>query len=301
MTEPGARVSAAVEGALGEVAANGFAVVPLARAWGEPPEALRDAAAASPFTFAARLLGAQPLLVERQPIRPVDGGRSFASTRADTPLHTDSQIFLGAPAAVQVLLCVKQAPRGGESLLVDGARLLVRLSREEPELAAALFDVDRVQRFYFGDVAGPTVARRGGHLAWTVAPGALGAADPVGASLARSLAREPLVTHRLEPGEALVASNHRMLHGRRPFDGDRELVRLLVWLEEPLPADPAHVARAREVAPRPSPLTLTRLRAVLAILRGVPPAKVAADARVDEATLYAWREAFTRGGVAGLE
>jgi transposase-like protein len=42
------------------------------------------------------------------------------------------------------------------------------------------------------------------------------------------------------------------------------------------------------------------VRAVLAILRGVPPAKVASDAGVDEATLYAWREAFMRGGWPAL-
>ena len=41
-------------------------------------------------------------------------------------------------------------------------------------------------------------------------------------------------------------------------------------------------------------------RAVLAILRGVPPAKVAADASVDEATLYAWREAFMMAGAQAL-
>ena len=47
-------------------------------------------------------------------------------------------------------------------------------------------------------------------------------------------------------------------------------------------------------------MTLSRVRAVLAILRGVPPAKVAADAYVDEATLYAWREAFMKAGAQAL-
>jgi Homeodomain-like domain len=97
-----------------------------------------------------------------------------------------------------------------------------------------------------------------------------------------------------------VASNHRMLHGRRPFEGERELVRLLVWLEEPLFAEPRHVARAREASPRLAASALPKLRAVLAILRGAPPAKIASDARIDEPTLYAWRDAFLRGGLAGL-
>ena len=216
---------------LERVSSVGAVAVPLASAWSTSAESLRDAAAASPFALAARLLGVTPLLVERQPIRPIEGGRSFASSRALTPLHTDSQMFMGAPAAVQVLVCVKQAPRGGESLLVDGARLLARLEHDAPALASALFEVERTQRFYFGEVIGPTVARRGGHLTWTVAPGHLGAADDVGRALALEAAREPLTAHVLRPGEALVASNHRMLHGRSPFDGERELVRLLVWLE----------------------------------------------------------------------
>lgn len=259
-----------------------------------------DPSLASPFAYAEKLLGIAPLMVERQPIRPVEGGRSFASSRVDTPLHTDSQSFAGAPAALQILVCLRAAPSGGESLFVDGARLLARLERDDPSLTSALFEVDRVQRFYFGEMRSPTVALHAGHFAWTVAPGHLGAADEVGARLARELAREPTIEHALRPGEALVASNHRMLHGRRPFEGARELVRLLVWLEEPLAADARHVARAKRVSPAIAPVASAKLRAVLAILRGVPPAKTAADARVDEATLYAWRDAFVRGGLPAL-
>ena len=281
---------------LADVAEKGFAIVRL----DGPPRALRESASASPFTFAERLLGVPPLFVERQPIRPVDGGRSFASTRVDTPLHTDSQMVLGVPAAIQVLICIDPAPRGGESLLLDTAPLLARLERDDPSLVKDLFEVDRHQRFYFHDVSGPTIALRGGHLAWSVAPGRLGEEDDVGRRLGRVLARERLFEHTLRAGEALVASNHRVLHGRRPFEGERELVRLLVWLEEPLPADPRHVARARELAPRPPAATVKKLRAVLAILRGAPPAKTAHDAGVDEPTLYAWRDAFVRGGLTGL-
>ena len=277
---------------LEHVSREGFAILPLAEAWASTPGALRESAA-----LVARLLGVAPLLVERQPIRPVAEGRSFASTRRDTPLHTDSQMFLGVPAAIQILICVQAAPRGGESVLVDGARVLARLAQEDPALAAALFAEERRQRFYFGDVDGPTVALRGGHLVWTYAPHG---EDAIGAALAAALTRDTPIMHRLADGEALVASNHRMLHGRHPFEGDRELVRLLVWLAQPLAADPAHVARARTVTAAPSADVQRRLRAVLAILRGVPPAKTASDAQVSEATLYGWRDAFMRGGLASL-
>ena len=282
---------------LEHVSREGFAIVSLAEAWASAPAALRESAAAAPFTFVTRGLGVEPLLVERQPIRPMADGRSFASTRRDTPLHTDSQMFLGVPAAIQILICVRAAARGGESVLVDGARLLARLEHEDQALAAALFAEDRRQRFYFGDVDGPTVALRGGHLAWTYAPHG---EDAIGVALGAALVRETPTVHRLAEGEALVASNHRMLHGRYPFEGDRELVRLLVWLEQPLAADPEHLARARTLTAAPPSEVVLRLRAVLAILRGVPPAKVASDARVPEATLYAWRDAFMRGGVSAL-
>lgn len=289
---------------LQRVSSSGAVVVPLDRAWSMAPELLRDLAAQSPFGVATRLLGVEPLLVERQPIRAVPGGRSFASTAALTPLHTDSQMFLGVPAAIQILICICPAPRGGESVFVDGASLVARLEREDPGLAGEIFEVDRAQRFYFGDVAGPTLARRGGHLTWTVAPGHLGAEDDVGRRLQAAMTRERALVHTLRSGEALVASNHRMLHGRQPFESgegahaqERELVRLLVWLERPLAADARHLARAKELSPPLDPLVSGRLRAVLAILRGVPPAKVANDAGVSEPVLYGWRDAFVRGGL----
>ena len=283
------------------VASDGAAIVPLAKAWSTTPELLREAAAASPFAFATRLLGAAPLYVERQPIRPIDGGRSFASGRGTTPLHTDSQMFLGMPAAIQILICVKPAPSGGESVLLDGSQLLMRLEQREPALATALFEVERRQRFYFGEVTGPTIALRGGHLTWTCAPlGADPGADRIADALAGAASCERELVHALRPGEALVASNHRMLHGRRPFEGERELVRLLVWLEQPLPAEPRHVARAKTLSAAPSAMTLARLRAVLALLRGVPPAKVATEAGVTEAVLYGWRDAFMSAGAVAL-
>lgn len=290
----------ASDGAGGELAERGFAVWRVAE--GEDgARALRDACLASPSAVAERLLGVAPLHVECQPIRPLPAGRSIASGRALAPLHTDSQSFLGAPAAVQILVCVRPAPRGGESVLVDGTRLLVRLERDAPALARALFEVERKQPFYFGEVVGPTIARRRGHLTWTVAPGALGASCAVGQALLAELVREEPIVIRLEAGDALVASNCRMLHGRWAFDGPRELVRLLVWLAEPLPAEPRHLAAARELSPPLRPDVVTRLRAVLALLRGEPPARVAIGANAPEATIYAWRDAFTSRGLTALE
>lgn len=257
------------------------------------------AASTSPWELVEALLGMPPLLVERQPIRPVPGGRSIASTRDVAPFHTDSQMLLGIPAAVQILVCVKPAARGGESTLVDGDAVVARLDRDAPDLARAAFEVDRVQRFYFGDVSGPTIALRGGQLAWSLAPRAE-PGDAVGAALVRAVTTHDRIEIALGASEALVASNHRMLHGRRSFEGDRELVRLLVWLESDAWSARVGRARAKEVAPPLAADVAFRLRTVLGLVRGAPPAKVARDAAVPEATLYEWRDRFVRGGITAL-
>lgn len=257
------------------------------------------AASTSPWELAEALVGAPPILVERQPIRPVAGGRSIASTRDVSPFHTDSQMLLGVPAAVQILVCVKPATRGGESTLVDGDAVIARLDREAPDLARAAFEVERVQRFYFGEVRGPTVAIRGGHLAWSLAPRAE-PGDAVGAALVRAVTAHDRTEIALGASEALVASNHRMLHGRRAFEGDRELVRLLVWLEHPSWSARVDPSRAKVAAPPLEPAVVLRLRAVFALVRGVPPAKVARELEVPEATLYEWRDRFVRGGITAL-
>jgi gamma-butyrobetaine dioxygenase len=251
------------------------------------------AASSSPYELAEALLGVAPLMVERQPIKPLPNARSIASSREASPLHTDSQMLFGIPAAVQILVCVRPAERGGESTFVDGDAVIERLERENESLARAAFEVDRVQRFYFGEVRGPTVAMRGGHLAWTLAPRAE-PDDEIGKGLVRAVTSHERIEIRLAAHEALIASNHRMLHGRRSFEGDRELVRLLVWLEQPIFSARVHPLRAKIVAPAIDPDAAKRMRAVFSLIRGIPPAKVARDIGVDESTLYSWRDAMIR-------
>ena len=259
---------------------------------------LADEAMTSPFAAAARVIGEAPLFVERQNIRPMLGGRSIASSRGDAPFHTDSQMILGVPPTVQILVCARDARWGGETILVDAFATLERLAREDAPLFAAAFDEPVSQTFYFGEVRGPIAALRGGHLAVTHAPHAVEGSAP--ARFARELAREAPIELALRDGDVLVASNHRLVHGRRAFDdaSERELVRLLVWLERPLAAPPALVARAREVAGGPPAATaVARVRAVTALLRGAPPARVAADAGLRESELYALRDRFLAGGM----
>ena len=204
-------------------ARQGFAVVrPAAEL--SPEEAAR-----APWLFAERLLGERPRLVERQPIKAIPGGRSFASSAGPAPLHTDSQSFAGTPPAVQVMACVRPADRGGESVLVDAWALLDRIAASDPDLYRLLFEAPRRIPFVFGDVFGPTVALRGGAFVFTQAPVAP-PGDPVAARLAPWIDAAPRIERAVSAGEILVVDNHRMLHGRRPFaDPAREHVRLLVW------------------------------------------------------------------------
>lgn len=235
---------------------QGYAVLPSAREVVEP------------WSYVTELVGTRPEMVERQPIRPLPQGRSFASSQVFTPFHTDSQDYLGAPPAIQVMVCKRAAATGGETRLLDGAALLARLARENPSLHGQLVQTPRTHRFYFGDVHSPTVAMKRGHLVWTHSP--LPPTDAIGEALALELAREPVITIAVRTGETLVVDNHRMLHGREAFDDpSREFTRLLAWM----PADGKR----------------HRIDVVLELLTGVPPAKLAAREGITEAELYAWR------------
>jgi hypothetical protein len=118
-------------------------------AWLRAPE-LVDAAEREPWGAAERLLGARPLLLERQPIRAVPGGRSFSSGRMAAPFHSDSQMFLGVPPHIQVMACQRAAESGGESLYLDTWALLTRLEQHDPELCEELFTTERRFPFVFG-------------------------------------------------------------------------------------------------------------------------------------------------------
>ncbi|APR84348.1 Hypothetical protein A7982_09697 [Minicystis rosea] len=297
-----------------EIAAHGFTIV---RA--DIPELAPSEAARAPWDFAERLLGERPRMVERQPIKAVPGGRSFASSTGPAPLHTDSQMHAGAPPNLQVMACVRAADRGGEHVLVDGWALLDRIRAGDPDLYRALFDVPRRIPFVFGDVFGPTVALRGGFLAITHAP-FLPPGDPIAARLAPWIDAAPRSEPITGPGEILIADNHRMLHGRRGFDGGaREYVRLLVWTSTEIATHPDHRAHAASIATSlathlasaspaarrrlglaPSSPAERRLALVLEMLRGYPPGILAARERIPEPELYRMRDAALAAAAAAL-
>jgi gamma-butyrobetaine dioxygenase len=281
---------------------------------------LAAAAERDPWAVARRLHGEDVRLVEAHPIHPVPHGRSFAATSRVTPLHTDSQSRRGVPPRWQVMLCMRPAAHGGETLLVDTWALLQRIVAEDPALHQALLTQPRRMPFVFRDVVGPTVALRGGGVVFTHSPMAVG--DDVERRLAPWLERTPRIELRVEADEVLVVDNHRMLHGRRAFeDPQRRFLRLLVWTRSPAAAPPRlHAAAAavhdqrvaalqgqpaalREawVGPPPSdPEVERRLQIVLELLRGASPGMLAHRHGVPEPELYHWRDAVLRAAEAAL-
>ncbi|MBK5255333.1 MAG: TauD/TfdA family dioxygenase [Vicinamibacteria bacterium] len=250
-----------------------------------------DEANDDPWGFAARILGERPALVERQPIRPISNGRSFASSMMVTPFHTDSQLALGVPPMFQLMLCVKPAESGGESLFCDTWAVLDAVERADAELYAALFEVDRHQPFLFGDVHGPTVSRRGGHVVFTHSALAV---DRLAVRLAPFLARAPVIEVRPASGDLLVANNHRLLHGRRAFnDPRREFVRLLVYANSPFSVPEPLARHVLDVPAEPPTLRMSDRQTLIAdeMIRGAPPGLLSRREGVPEADLYRWRDA----------
>jgi len=169
--------------------------------------------------------------------------------------HTDGTYFRDPPG-LQILNCVSQAERGGESLVVDALSVVeslraaapatldflartplpwfsydedvrsglpIRLSTHEPVLrfdASGDLDQFRYNEYDRGDLA----------------PGEWYDSTflPHWRALVEQVNAPAHVEHvRLEPGQCLVVDNQRVLHGRTPFDGGvREMVGCYVGRDE---------------------------------------------------------------------
>lgn len=171
--------------------------------------------------------------------------------------HTDSCDVVG-------LLCLRNARRGGDSLLVSSTTIFNEMRRRRPDLAALLFEPVATDRR--GEVpAGmkpyfeiPVFSWHQGHLsalyqrqyvdsaqrfadAPRLSPRMIEALD-----LFDSLAEDPALnlTMRLEPGDMQFVHNHTLLHDRTAFEDwpepERRRHLLRLWLAvpgaRPLPA-----------------------------------------------------------------
>lgn len=174
-----------------------------------------------------------------------------AYTAMGLELHTDLANWR-FPPDYQLLYCVKNSVTGGESVLVDGYRVAEDLRHDDPH-AFELLSTHALD-FRFHDDAcdirasGPTIEldARGAIVRirfnnWLratmqvpqehVAP-LYGALGTFWHRLRQARYRLDL---RLEPGNLITYYNHRILHGRMPFDpgsGERHLQGCYVHLED---------------------------------------------------------------------
>ncbi len=184
-------------------------------------------------------------------VEAVADPNNVAYTPVELRPHTDLPYHQNPPG-IQFLHCITADAPGGESVLVDGFWVADRIGDDDPQAFRVLCDVAIPYRFrdehHDLRFAAPVIGRRpDGTYAEIRFHNALmapldlpaGRIEPTYAALrqfdrvARSEAAA--LTVRLQPGDALVFHNRRVLHGRRAFDpggGRRHLFGLYVDVDE---------------------------------------------------------------------
>jgi hypothetical protein len=254
-----------------------------------------------------RLFGADRGLLRsaRYAVEPEPGRTEVVRSNIEARPHIDDDEFM--PANVQILCCVRPSRRGGESTYVDSWSMLRRIEREDGALFRALFEVPRVFRYVDMNPVRPTFSVRYGNLICSHTPGAM-AHDEIDQRVAAWVDRSPTYEFRAEAGDICVINHQRMMHGRYPFRGPRQFVRLLYWFSNGLPSQPAYLARARRFARKlarhntdgpswarewmqPSERSingLSRVAAVMACLGGQDEAELAHRLGISELDLTRW-------------
>jgi hypothetical protein len=210
-------------------------------------------AALAPDRLLENLLGWTPLATHVNQIKVAPairrGVRPYAVTNDEARFHVDQHPYL--PAALQVLVCVRQASDpGGASMFIDTWKLLDDLAQQRSVLFERLFETPRTIRFHNFMWCSPTFSVRAGNLV-CVHNGFPLETDPVGKAFQQLIERQAPIRFKLETGDLLLSNNHRTLHARTAFsDTSRHLIRILTWLRRPLVAPVPYVRRAIEVAVR---------------------------------------------------
>lgn len=169
----------------------------------------------------------------------------LADRGVELEVHIDGYMMFGTAYPDFVfLLCVEQAPRGGDSFAVDGVRLVDRIAADpdERELARFLWECPI-------DQSTPTgVAHHAPVASWT--PGGRrtarghGNQRPLPGAPARELelldrwrglcldAARSAPRFRMRPGDFFCLDNYRTFHGRDPYSGTgRTLHRIWSWTD----------------------------------------------------------------------
>ena len=167
--------------------------------------------------------------------------------------HTDGSSAPDPPGLV-LLTCQRAADKGGTTLVADGERIIRTLAEQYP---AALRSLAAPRAAFFGE--------EGGHLGPVCEPTWPGRTsirlrldDLVRFSaeatavipLLRAAIAQHLETFRLGPGQGMLLSNTRWLHGRDRYTGRRVMLRIL--------GDPLPGTGVMPGFPSPSPASDTR-------------------------------------------
>ncbi|MER7771299.1 TauD/TfdA family dioxygenase [Kitasatospora sp. NPDC096140] len=175
-----------------------------------------------------------------------DGRTGFAGLgREALALHTECAQH-PAPPRLLLLACARAGEAGGESLLVDGRAVLAELAAHRPTVIEA-FAADRAA--FFGGSSGhftPVLQQLPGDR-WRLrlrqddfarfSPEADAHLPALRQALDRNTQRL-----RLAPGQGVVLDNHRVLHGRTAFSGERLILRALGEPHSALGLDPGFLA-----------------------------------------------------------
>jgi gamma-butyrobetaine dioxygenase len=158
-----------------------------------------------------------------------------AYTDMGLELHTDLANWR-MPPDIQLLCCLKNSVAGGESVFVDGFKIAADLRTREPAAFDLLSTTPIDFRFHDEscdirtraptielDGEGGTVRIRFNNWLRGATTAPEEQIEPLYAALDKfwRMLRDPQnrLNLRLEPGQLIAYNNHRVLHGRAPFDG----------------------------------------------------------------------------------
>lgn len=166
----------------------------------------------------------------------VPDAKNIAYTSQELGWHQDL-LYFESPPGLQFLKCIKAAETGGETLFLDGRAAAERFATVLPGDATELSKCpirygysNMGVRLY---VDRPVLSRSREEIwqVWWAPPWREGFdVRKVDVSVFVALERWqtflrnfPSLSLKLEPGQVVVFDNHRILHGRRAFTGDRHL------------------------------------------------------------------------------
>lgn len=155
-----------------------------------------------------------------------------ACTTQRVPWHTEGMYLPNLPSYL-VFGCVNPGESGGKTLLLDGEKVLTDVLRAFPSLENVQLEYRKENNMGRWPVKG-VHPRRQTHTLWfrddPTNTRVMGENEnTVSAKINAVLASlPPTYAHAWKEGDILVVDNHRMLHAREAYRGNRLLQRIIV-------------------------------------------------------------------------